>query len=195
MPRSSSGSVEDQPLFDEASPSGGLSNIKSLVKFGPGVIWVGKDRSEKYELVDEQNPSIPDSCALRVARSRVFVYKSKPRARLVVKYKTRSPAQVKTTYTARLANGQKLVLGSLRKRFGAQGTFKLPVALAEDAAEKVRSAKSFTAGFSIPGAPKVCARAYAKELTKKQQVPSSPSGSRPTRCWAGSSSARAEQSP
>ena len=118
----------------------------------------------------DEDPSIPDSCALRVARSRVFVYKSKPKARLVVKYKTRSPAQVKTTYTATLANGKKMALGSLKKKFAASGTFKLPVALAEDAANKVRTAKSFTVSFSIPGAPKSCAAAYTKQLTKKATV-------------------------
>ena len=206
---------------DEASPSGELSNLKSPgVKFGPGVIWVGKDRSENYELVDEQtnfntetsfltltvhrlkrtcvvtkapppvdrcgsgddkdrdgivdacdeDPSIPDSCALRVARSRVFVYNSKPKVRLVVKYKTRTPAEVRTTYTAKLANGKKLELGSLKQRFKASGTFKLPIDLDGDAATKVKGAKSFAVSFSIPGAPKACARAYAKALTKKQKV-------------------------
>jgi hypothetical protein len=118
----------------------------------------------------DEDPSIPDSCDLRVARSRVFVYKSKPKARLVVRYKTRSPAKVKTTYTATLANGKKLALGSLRKQFGASGTFKLPISLTDEVANKVRAAKSFTVSFSIPGAPKACARAYTKRLTKKATV-------------------------
>jgi hypothetical protein len=115
----------------------------------------------------DEDPTIPDSCALRVARSRVFVYRSKPKARLVVKYKTRSPARVKTTYTATLSKGKKLVLGSLKKQFGSEGTFKLPVSFEETTATKVRSAKSFTVTFSIPGAPKACAAAYTKQLTKK----------------------------
>lgn len=118
----------------------------------------------------DEDPSIPNNCTLRVARSRVFVYKSKPKARLVVKYKTRSPAQVTTTYKAKLANGETLALGSLQRKFKVQGTFKLPVALSEENAHKVRSAKSFTVSFSIPRTPKACARAYSKTLTKKANV-------------------------
>ncbi len=128
-----------------------------------------KDRDGIADACDE-DPSIPDSCVLRVARSRVFVYNSKPKVRLVVKYKTRTPAEVKTAYTAKLANGKKLELGSLKQRFKASGTFKLPVSFDEETAAKVRSAKSFAVSFSIPGAPKACARAYAKALTKKQKV-------------------------
>jgi hypothetical protein len=128
-----------------------------------------QDRDGIADACDE-DPSIPDSCALRVARSRVFVYNSKPKVRLVVKYKTRTPAEVKTTYTAKLANGKKLELGSLKQRFKASGTFKLPVSFDEETAAKVRSAKSFAVSFSIPGAPKACARAYAKALTKEQKV-------------------------
>lgn len=66
-----------------------------------------KDRDGIADACDE-DPSVPDSCALRVARSRVFVYSWKPKVRLVVKYKTRTPAEVTTTYTAKLANGKKL---------------------------------------------------------------------------------------
>ena len=132
----------------------------------------GAKDSDRDGIADacDEDPSLPDSCTLRVARSRVFVYKSKPKARLVVKYKTSSPAEVRTTYTAKLANGSTLVLGSLKQRFKDQGTFKLPVPLAGDLAAKVRAAKSFSVSFQIPGAPKACARAYAKALTKKQQV-------------------------
>ncbi len=46
---------------------------------------------------------------------------------------------MKTTYTATLANGQKLALGSVKKSFGAEGTVKLPVALKQDAADKQSS--------------------------------------------------------
>ncbi|HEX3238604.1 MAG TPA: hypothetical protein VHR18_00530 [Solirubrobacterales bacterium] len=128
-----------------------------------------KDRDGIADACDE-DPSTPDSCALRVARSRVFVYNSKPKVRLVVKYKTRAPAEVKTTYTAKLANGKKLELGSLKQRFKASGVFKLPVSFDEETAAKVRAAKSFAVSFAIPGAPKACARAYAKALTKQQKV-------------------------
>ncbi|MGE0067739.1 MAG: hypothetical protein AB7T48_10365, partial [Solirubrobacterales bacterium] len=113
---------------------------------------------------------IPDTCTLLVARSRVFVYKSKPKARLVVKYKTRAPAKVTTTYKAKLANGKTLQLGSLKKTFQTQGTFKLPVSLSDENVGKVRSAKSFSVSFSIPRTPKACARAYSKALTKKAKV-------------------------
>ncbi len=118
----------------------------------------------------DEDPSIPDTCTLRVARSRVFVYKSKPKARLVVKYKTRAPAKVTTSYKAKLANGRTLKLGSLKKTFKDEGIFKLPVSLPEEDADKIRSAKSFSVSFSIPRTPKACARAYSKVLTKKAKV-------------------------
>ena len=127
------------------------------------------DRDGISDVCDE-DPSTPDSCLLRVARSRVFVYKSKPKARLVVKYKTRSPAKVTTTYKAKLANGKTLELGSLKKTFQTEGIFKLPVSLAKEDVGKVRSAKSFSVSFSIPRTPKACARAYSKVLTKKTKV-------------------------
>ena len=118
----------------------------------------------------DEDPSIPDTCLLRVARSRVFVYKSKPKARLVVRYKTRSPAKVTTTYEAKLANGKTLELGSVKKTFKTQGIFKLPVSLSKENAGKVRSAKSFSVSFKIPRTPKACARAYSKVLTKKKKI-------------------------
>jgi hypothetical protein len=127
------------------------------------------DRDGISDACDE-DPSIPDTCLLRVARSRVFVYKSKPKARLVVKYKTRSPAKVTTTYKAKLANGKTLELGSLKKTFQTEGIFKLPVSLSKEDVGKVRSAKSFSVSFSIPRTPKACARAYSKVLTKKTKV-------------------------
>lgn len=118
----------------------------------------------------DEDPSTPDSCLLRVARSRVFVYKAKPKARLVVKYKTRSPAKVTTTYKAKLANGKTLELGSVKKTFQTEGIFKLPVSLSDENVGKVRSAKSFSVSFKIPRTPKACARAYSKVLTKKEKV-------------------------
>lgn len=127
------------------------------------------DRDGIADICDE-DPSIPDSCTLRVARSRVFVYRSKAKARLVVKYKTRAPAQVTTTYSAKLADGKTLELGSLQKKFKVQGIFKLPVSLSEEDAGKVRAAKSFTVSFSIPATPKACARAYSKTLSQKAKV-------------------------
>ena len=128
--------------------------------------------SDRDGIVDacDEDPTIPDNCTLRVARSRVFVYKSKSKARLVVKYKTRAPAKVTTTYKAKLANGKSLKLGSLEKTFKTEGIFKLPVSLSDENVGKVRSAKSFTVSFSIPRTPKACARAYSKVLTKKAKV-------------------------
>src|SRR5262249_39082032 len=102
--------------------------------------------------------------------SRVFVYKSKPKARLVVKYKTQAPAKVTTTYKAKLANGKTLELGSVKKTFQVEGVFKLPVSIPEEDAGKVRSAKSFSVSFKIPRPPQACARAYSKVLTKKAKV-------------------------
>ena len=51
--------------------------------------------------VCDADPSLPDTCRLRQARSRVFVFKNKNKVRLVVRYRTRSAAQVTTSPTPR----------------------------------------------------------------------------------------------
>lgn len=155
------------PAAPDLVPDGSDVVPKAPDKCAPG----GKD-SDRDGIVDvcDEDPSIPDTCTLRVARSRVFVYKSKPKTRLVVRYKTRAPAQVTTTYEAKLTNGKTLEIGSLEKTFKTQGIFKLPVNLSEEDIGKVRSAKSFVVSFSIPRTPKACARAYSKVLTKKAKV-------------------------
>ena len=156
------------PAAPDLVPDG----MPAAVPAAPDKCSASAKDSDHDGIVDacDEDPSIPDNCTLRVARSRVFVYKSKPKARLVVKYKTRSPAQVTTTYGAKLANGKTLELGSLQKKFKVQGIFKLPVTLSEEGADKVRSAKSFSVSFSIPATSKACARAYSKTLTKKAKV-------------------------
>jgi Concanavalin A-like lectin/glucanases superfamily len=171
------GQIDEARVYNRALTASELQRLAAATGPTPPVLVPdecvppSKD-SDKDGISDacDEDPSIPDSCVLRVARSRVFVYKSKPKARLVVKYKTRAPAKVTTSYKAKLANGKTLELGSLKKTFKDQGIFKLPVTLSQEDAGKVRSAKSFSVSFSIPKTPKACARAYSKALTKKTKV-------------------------
>jgi hypothetical protein len=171
------GQIDEVRVYDRALTAKELQHLAAATGPAPPVLVPeeclppAKD-SDRDGIADacDEDPSIPDTCLLRVARSRVFVYKSEPKARLVVKYKTRSPAKVTTSYKAKLANGKTLKLGSLKKTFKSQGTFKLPVSLSAADADSVRSAKSFSVSFKIPRTPKACARAYSKVLTKKAKV-------------------------
>lgn len=171
------GQIDEARVYNRALSASELQRLAAATGPTPPVLVPDEclppakdsDRDGTSDACDE-DPSIPDTCTLRVARSRVFVYKSKPKARLVVKYKTRAPAKVTTSYKAKLANGKTLDLGSLKKTFKIEGVFKLPVSLPAEDAGKVRSAKSFTVSFKIPRTPKACARAYSKRLTKKAKV-------------------------
>lgn len=171
------GQIDEVRVYNRALTASELQRLAAATGPAPPVLVPDeclppakdRDRDGISDVCDE-DPSIPDTCTLRVARSRVFVYKSKSKTRLVVKYKTRAPAKVTTTYKAKLANGKTLELGSLKKTFKTEGIFKLPVSLSEEDAGKVRSAKSFSVSFKIPRTPKACARAYSKVLTKKQKV-------------------------
>ena len=117
----------------------------------------------------DEDPSLPDSCGLRKARARVFVYKEKPKVRLVVRYRTRRAGQVTTTYSAKTSSGW-VQIGKVKRRFSAEGIFKLPKSLRGAKLAKVRAAKRFRVRFTIPGTPTECARFYTKELTKKVRV-------------------------
>jgi hypothetical protein len=118
----------------------------------------------------DPDPSTPDSCQLREARARVFVFKKKPIARLVVRYRTRRPADVTTSYKAKLKNGKTLKLGKVTHRFARQGIFRLPIRTPEDIGKLRNGVKSFTVHFSIPKTKKDCARYYTKALTKERKV-------------------------
>jgi len=171
------GQIDEVRVYNRALTASELGRLAAATGPAPPVLVPDEclppskdsDRDGISDLCDE-DPTIPDSCTLRVARSRVFVYKAKDKTRLVVKYKTRAPAKVTTTYKAKLANGKTLKLGSVKKTFKTEGIFKLPVTLSEEDAAEVRSAKSFKVSFSIPKTPKACARAYSKKLTKKTKV-------------------------
>lgn len=171
------GLIDEVRVYDRALTAKELAHLAAATGPAPPDLVAEKclppakdsDHDGTADACDE-DPSIPDTCQLRVARSRVFVYKTKPKVRLVVRYKTRSPADVTTTYKAKLANGKTLQLGSVEKTFKTQGVFRLPVALSDENAGQVRSAKSFSVSFRIPRTPKACARAYSKVLTKKTKV-------------------------
>lgn len=165
------GQIDEVRVYDRALSATELQRMAAAT--GPTPPCAGPGKDSDHDGIDDacdEDPTIPDKCILRVARSRVFVYKSKPKARLVVKYKTRAPAKVTTSYKAKLADGKTLKLGSVKKTFKDHGVFKLPVSLSQEDAGKVRSAKSFSVSFKIPRTPKACARAYSKVLTKKQKV-------------------------
>ena len=74
----------------------------------------------------DEDDGTPATCRIRVARARVFVFRSKDVARLVVRYKTRRPADVTVSYKAKLKNGKSLALGEVVHRFKREGIFRLP---------------------------------------------------------------------
>ena len=117
----------------------------------------------------DEDPSLPDSCGLRKARARVFVYKDKPKVRLVVRYRARRAGNVTTTYSAKTSSGW-VQIGKLTRRFSVEGIFKLPKSLKGAKLAKVRAARRFRVRFTIPGTPTECARFYTKELTKNVSV-------------------------
>jgi hypothetical protein len=118
----------------------------------------------------DEDPTTPANCRLRVARARVFVFRKKPMARLVVRYKTLRPADVTTSYKAKLKNGKTLQLGKVEHRFARQGIFRLPVQTPEDIGKLRHGVKSFIVHFAIPKTKKDCARFYTKRLTKMRTV-------------------------
>ena len=118
----------------------------------------------------DPDPTTPDNCQLRVARSRVFVFRHKDIARLVVRYRTRRPADVTTSYKAKLKNGKTLKLGKVKHHFGRQGIFRLPVHMGGDIGKVRNGVKFFVVHFAIPKTKKACARFYTKTLTQKRTV-------------------------
>ncbi|HKG36179.1 MAG TPA: choice-of-anchor L domain-containing protein [Solirubrobacterales bacterium] len=121
------------------------------------------------EACDEDDLT-PASCRLRVARARVFVFRKRPIVRLVVRYKTRRPADVTVTFNAKLKNGKTLPLGKVEHRFKRQGIFRLRKVDAETAATLRKKTKRFGVNFKIPGTQKDCARFYKKRVTQKRKV-------------------------
>jgi IgGFc binding protein/Bacterial Ig domain/Bacterial Ig-like domain (group 1) len=127
------------------------------------------DRDGILDACDE-DPSLPAFCALQKARARVFLYAKKPKVRLVVRYRTKSPAKVTTTYSAKLGDGSWLQIGKLKQKFASEGMFRLPKTIPADELAKVRGAKQFRVKFSLPGTPQSCAAYYTKLLTQKTKV-------------------------
>ena len=112
----------------------------------------------------------PATCRIRQARARVFIFRTKPLARLVVRYKTLRPANVTVNFTAKLKNGKTLKLGQVKHKFQLKGIFRLPKT-SNALVKKLRTqVKSFKVAFSIPGTKSDCARFYKKPITKKRKV-------------------------
>ena len=118
----------------------------------------------------DEDDTTPNNCRIRVARARVFVFRSKPIARLVVRYKTRRPADVTVSYKAKLKNGKTINLGKVEHRFKRQGIFRLRKRTPADIGKLRNQVKLFRVSFTIPGTPRDCARAYKKKLTKKRTI-------------------------
>lgn len=120
----------------------------------------------------DDDDTIPATCRLRQARSRVIIFRKKNVARLVVRYATLRPADVTTSYAAKLKNGKTLNLGKVARHFNSKGTFRLvaPSLTKQEIAQLRTKVKSFTVKFAIPGTKKDCARFYTKRLTLKRTV-------------------------
>jgi hypothetical protein len=118
----------------------------------------------------DEDPGTPATCRIRVARARVFVFRAKDVVRLVVRYKTRRPADVTVSYKAKLENGRSLNLGKVEHHFRREGIFRLPKNAPELMQRLRRAVESFVVKFAIPGTERDCARFYTKRLTKKRTV-------------------------
>jgi hypothetical protein len=120
----------------------------------------------------DEDDTTPANCRIRVARARVFVFRKNDVARLVVRYKTKAPAEVTVSYRAKLKNGKSINLGKVEHHFGRQGVFKLPRTDLTGAqmADLRHKVKLFVVKFKIPGKKSACDRFYTKHLTKKRQV-------------------------
>ncbi|MBS1843102.1 MAG: hypothetical protein JST53_01685 [Actinobacteria bacterium] len=108
--------------------------------------------------------AIPRSCVLRVARARVFVYRHRNLARLVIRYKSRRPAKVSVSFTA-INGAQRTRIGSAFAQFKREGLFRLPGRLSPAAARQVKRAEMVRVRFRVASAPMACGRYYTKQLT------------------------------
>jgi hypothetical protein len=106
----------------------------------------------------------PPTCALRISRARVFLFTRHPRLRLVARYRTAAPADVKINFKA-IENGKKVDLGDVTRHFSGHGLFRLPKQLTEDESNALFDTHKFVVHFKIPGEPGFCQRKYRKELT------------------------------
>jgi IgGFc binding protein/Big-like domain-containing protein len=132
----------------------------------------GRTDADRDGIADacDEDPSLPAFCTLQKARARVFLYTKKPKVRLVVRYRTRSPANVTTSYSAKLGDGSWLQIGKLARKFASEGMLRLPKAIPADELAEVRGAKQFRVKFSLPGTPRNCAAFYTKLLTQKAKA-------------------------
>jgi hypothetical protein len=119
----------------------------------------------------ETSPFPPDQCILRTARARVFAYTSHDKVRLVIRYTSLSPAEVKVDYWMKGKKGS-LSLGQAKQRFARKGIFRLTEKLSDGQMGKVRAAKGFFVKMGIPGTPRYCNRYYSRRLTIKRTVQS-----------------------
>ena len=116
---------------------------------------------------------LPKACVLQVARARVFVFASKQKVRLVIRYTAYRPADVTVSYSVSGAKG-KLALGAADGHFKKAGLFRLAEPLGDAAIGKVRAAKQFQVKFKIAGTPSSCGRYYTKHLTIPKTVSGQP---------------------
>jgi hypothetical protein len=128
------------------------------------------EEGEEEECGAEEESSLPpEACVLQTARARVFAYTAHDKVRLVIRYTSLSPAQVKVDYRLRGAKGS-LKLGEAKQRFSRQGLFRLNESLSKVEMAKVRSAREFIVELEIPGTPHYCRRFYDQHLTIKRSV-------------------------
>lgn len=159
---------------------GGFRPCKSGDSFGP--LAPGDHRFQVRETLNGLTGPVdnyywtvdlPKACVLQVARARVFVFASKQKVRLVIRYKAYRPAEVTVSYALSGTKG-KLTLGSATSQFKKAGVFRLPERLGKGAIGKVRAAKLFKVKFKIAGTPSSCGRYYTKSLTIPRVVSGQP---------------------
>jgi hypothetical protein len=106
----------------------------------------------------------PPTCGLRISRARIFLFSRHPRLRLVARYRTAAPADVKINFKA-VQNGDKVDLGDVTRHFSGHGLFRLPQQITEEQSHSLFDTPKFIVHFKIPGEPGFCERKYTKTLT------------------------------
>ncbi|MBS1894863.1 MAG: hypothetical protein JST59_26485 [Actinobacteria bacterium] len=157
--------------FECQLDEGAWSPCESGVSFKG--LMPGDHRFQVRQRIEEQTSpvaeyrwtvALPRACVLRVARARVFVFKTRDLARLVIAYKSHRRAKVSVSFTA-MNGGRATRLGTASAEFKREGLFRLPEHLSSSAARHLRRAEMVRVRFVVGGAPKACGRYYTKLLT------------------------------
>jgi len=117
-------------------------------------------------------PPPPDECKVRFSRARFFVFKKKPYYRLVARYFSAEPGQVKIDFFTRNADGTKgIPLGSVSHAFTGEGRFRIRKKVSSAQLAVLRGAPDgFIAEMTLEPREGFCQMGGTINLTKLRRV-------------------------